>query len=326
MAQAKPEAGVDYPSTFLELQSWFADEASCVEYLARLRWPDGFVCPACGFGESWRTATGLWMCKQCQRRTSVTAGTIFHRSKLPLQTWFAAVWFVTSQKTGVSALGLQRVLGFGSYETAWSWMHKLRRAMVRPDRERLRGTVEVDETYLGRRQEGTDGRGTSKDLVVIAVESSTKPRKLGRVRLALIPETTTAALCGFIENVVEPGSTIRTDGLKAYESIATRGYIHEATNLVKSADPAHVEMPGVHRVASLLKRWIAGTLHYGISPKHLDYYLDEFTFRFNRRNSSSRGMLFYRLLEQAVVTEPHPWDTLVADWQWDWPDEDNLWN
>src|SRR5207244_2257161 len=144
--------GVDYPATFQQLQSWLGDEAACVEYLAGLRWPDGFVCPACGHRESWRTAEGLWMCRRCGRRTSVRADTLFHRSRLPLSTWFAAVWFVTSQKNGVSALGLQRVLGFGSYETAWAWMHKLRRAMVRPDRELLAGTVEVDETYLDSRQ------------------------------------------------------------------------------------------------------------------------------------------------------------------------------
>ena len=242
---------------------------------------------------------------------------------MPLQTWFAAVWFVTSQKNGVSALGLQRVLGFGSYETAWAWMHKLRRAMVRPDRERLSGSVEVDETQIGGRREGTDGRGSTKDLVIVAVESQIEPRKLGRVRLALIPDASTANVCGFITNVVEPGSTIRTDGLSAHRDIATRGYQHTATNLVHEPDPAHIHMPGVHRVASLLKRWIAGTLHHGISTKHLDYYLDEFTFRFNRRTSRSRGLLFFRLLQPAVATDPHPLDTLIGDWDWD---DDDTWS
>ena len=317
----KPVSGVDYPSTFQQLQSWFPDEASCITYLAGLRWPNGFVCPACGLRDSWMTATGLWMCKGCERRTSVRAGTIFHRSRLPLQTWFAAVWFVTSQKNGVSALGLQRVLGFGSYETAWAWMHKLRRAKVRPDREMLSGIVEVDETHIGGRKEGTDGRGTTKDLVIVAVESQSNPRKLGRVRLALIPAATTEALCGFIETVVEPGSTIRTDGLIAYANITRRGYRHDPINLIRQPEPAHVYLPGVHRVASLLKRWIAGTLHQGISTKHLDYYLDEFTFRFNRRTSRSRGLLFYRLLQQAVLTDPHPLDTLISDWDWDWTED-----
>src|SRR5579875_3863416 len=147
---SNPVAGVDYPRTFQEFLDWFPDEASCRKYLERLRWPDGFVCPACGSdGKAWRTGRSLLMCAQCGRKTSVTAGTIFHRTRTPLRTWFATVWFVTSQKNGISALGLQRVLGVGSYETAWAWMHKLRRAMVRPERERLSGDVELDETMVG---------------------------------------------------------------------------------------------------------------------------------------------------------------------------------
>jgi hypothetical protein len=147
-----PVAGMDYPATFAQLTSWFPDDEACAAYLARLRWPDGFRCPGCGYPEAWQTAAGLWLCRSCRRKTSVTAGTIFHRSRLPLTDWFAAVWFVTSQKNGVSALGLQRVLGMGSYRTAWTWMHKLRRAMVRPDRDRLDGVVEVDETSVGGRE------------------------------------------------------------------------------------------------------------------------------------------------------------------------------
>jgi hypothetical protein len=144
-----PRAGVDYPNTFGQFHDWFSTDEACLEYLAKLRWPDGFVCPKCGNRDYWRTGAGLWMCKGCSRRTSVTAGTIFARTRTPLRTWFAAVWFVTSQKNGVSALGLQRVLGMRSYETAWAWMHKLRRAMVRPDREMLSGLVEVDECFVG---------------------------------------------------------------------------------------------------------------------------------------------------------------------------------
>jgi hypothetical protein len=156
--------------------SWFPDDASCVAYLARLRWPQGFVCPACGAGEYWRTGTGLWMCKQCQRRTSVTAGTIFHRTRTPLSTWFAAVWFVTSQKNGICALGLQRVLGFGSYETAWAWLHKLRRAMVRPDSDRLAGVVEVDEKMVGGPTEGSGGGYADKTAVMMAAERKRIPQ------------------------------------------------------------------------------------------------------------------------------------------------------
>src|SRR6266571_4907305 len=144
-----PRAGVDYPATWPAFESWFPDDDACRAYLTRLRWPDGFVCPDCDASEAWETERGLWMCRKCGRQTSVTAGTIFHRTRYPLRTWFAAAWFVCAQKNGASALGLQRVLGFGSYETAWAWMHKLRRAMVRPDRDQLSGVVEVDETFVG---------------------------------------------------------------------------------------------------------------------------------------------------------------------------------
>jgi hypothetical protein len=151
---ARPVGGVDYPRTYQEFRAWFPDDAACRDYLARLRWPDGFSCPECGCGGGWRTGKGLWMCAECARKTSVTAGTIFHRSHTPLSTWFAAVWFVTSQKNGVSAQGLKDALGFGSYETAWAWLHKLRRAMVRPDRELLAGVVELDQSFVGGRSPG----------------------------------------------------------------------------------------------------------------------------------------------------------------------------
>jgi len=243
----------------------------------------------------------------------VTAGTIFHRSRLPLTDWFAAVWFVTSQKTGVSALGLQRALGLGSYETAWSWMHKLRRAMVRPDRDRLDGIVEVDETFVGGRERGkrTAGRGTTnKATVGIAVELR-EPKGFGRVRLAYLREVSSEALCAFVGNSVTAGATVRTDGWNVYAPLAET-FGHQSIAVSRTGQPAHVVLPGVHRVASLLKRWLTGTLHYGYSVDQLDYYLDEFTFRFNRRASRSRGLLFYRLLQQAVATDPHPYSELVT--------------
>jgi len=308
-------AGVDYPATFPQLLAWFPDDDACRRYLERLRWPEGFSCPMCGSGEAWRISTGAFMCAVCGRKTTVTAGTIFHRSRLPLTSWMAACWFVCSQKNGVSALGLQRVLGFGSYQTAWAWMHKLRRAMVRPDRDLLSGVVEVDETFLGAREKGknTDGRGTTnKAVVVIAVELLENPKRLGRVRMAQLRQVTAESLCGFVATTVEAGSTVRTDGWAAYNRLGSYGYQHEKNNLVKSGHRAHELLPGVHRVASLLKRWLAGTLHHGISHAHLDYYLDEFTFRFNRRTSRSRGLLFYRLLQQAVHTDPHPYRQLTA--------------
>ena len=275
-------AGVDYPATFSQLQSWFVDDSACRQYLERLRWPDGFCCPVCESPEAWRIASGAWMCRDCGRKTSVTAGTIFDRTRSPLSMWFAAVWFVCSQKNGVSALGLQRVLGLASYETAWAWLHKLRRAMVNPDRDLLDGLVEVDETYFGARGP-FDGRGTSKTLIAVAVE--VLPTGFGRVRLARVPDASGASLRGFVHDSVATGATVRTDGLSAYARLATEGYTHTPISVISTGEPAHLALPGVHRVASLLKRWLVGTLHYSISDKHFDYYLDEFTFRFNRRNS-----------------------------------------
>jgi len=307
-----PVAGVDYPGTWPAFESWFGADDACRAYLERLRWPDGFSCPACAATAAWRTKSGLWKCTSCRRQTSVTAGTILHRSHVPLRTWFAACWFVCSQKNGVSALGLQRVLGLGSYESAWALMHKLRRAMVRPDREPLSGLVEVDETFVGAREHaGHRPRRDTKAAVGIAVEIH-DPKGFGRVRLRHLDPLSAQTVRGFIGDVVAVGSTVRTDGWNVYPPITEAGYRHIAVNVVHSAEPAHVGLPGVHRVASLLKRWLEGTLQSGFAHSHLDYYLDEFTFRFNRRTSRRRGLLFCRLLEQAVRTDPHPRDEFRA--------------
>lgn len=307
-----PIGGTDYPRTFQEFRDWFPDDDACLDYLEHLRWPDGFVCPECGCGEGWRISQRrMWMCAACQRKTSVTAGTIFHRSHTPLSTWFAAAWFVTSTKNGVSALALQNQLGFGSYETAWAWLHKLRRAMVRPDRDLLTGAVELDETFVGGVSVGKQGASTDKVPVQIAVER-VSPTKLGRVRFALADAPGSLSLVDFACATVEPGSTIRTDGARMLRRLADRGYQHEFATVYNSPDKSK-ELPGVHMVASLLKRWLIGTLHYRVSDKHLEYYLDEYAFRFNRRNSKARGLLFYRLLQQAVATDPHPLTDLVGN-------------
>lgn len=305
-----PRAGVDYPTTYQELLAWFPDDAACLDYLAGLRWPEGFVCPACGGGEYWRTGKALWMCQSCARRTSVTAGTIFHRTRTPLSTWFAAIWFVTSQKNGVSAQGLQRVLGFKSYETAWAWMHKLRRAMVRTERDRLSGIVEVDETFVGGVSVGRLGGSSDKVPVMVAVEKPGPGRTLGRIRLEVTDRPGTLSLVDFAQRMVTPGSTIRTDGARMMRRLGALGYTHEYTDGYSAEDKTEV-LPGVHLTASLLKRWLIGTLHYAVAEHQLPYYLDEFTFRFNRRNSRSRGLLFYRLLQQAVETDPQPLHTLL---------------
>lgn len=291
----------------MELEQRFSDVATCREYLFGLRWPGGFACPVCGVhGAAIRR--DLWRCEQCGRETSVLAGTVFQDTKLPLTIWFRAMWQVTSQKNGISALGLQRVLGLGSYKTAWSVLHKLRRAMVRPGRERLGGVVEVDEAYWGGEESGVRGRQT-EDKALIAVAAEADGENIGRIRLRHIPNTDRATLHGFIQQSIEPGSTVVTDGLQAYREL--EGYVHDRQ--IQKHQPSDTEhlLPRVHRVISLLKRWLLGTHQGGIAQEHLDDYLNEFTFRFNRRTSTSRGKLFYRLAQQAVQVSPAPFDSLT---------------
>lgn len=290
----------DYPRNGIELEMQFSTEEACKDYLFRLRWPNGFVCPRCQAKGNWMATRGRLVCSQCQHQTTVTAGTIFQDTHKPLMMWFRAVWHVTSQKNGASAMSLQRELGLGSYSTAWTWLHKLRRAMVRPGRDRLSGTVEVDETYWGSEEEGMIGRKTeSKALIAVAVEDTGK--KIGRIRMKRIPNTSRETLHGFIAETVELGSTIRTDGLQSYRELL--GYAHDR-QIQSHQEPDEHLLPRVHQVVSLVKRWLLGTHQGGIGHAHLDYYLDEFTFRFNRRNSKSRGKLFYRLLQQAIQVDP----------------------
>jgi transposase-like protein len=222
------------------------------------------------------------------------------------------MWFVTNQKNGGSALGLQRLLGLGSYQTAWSWLHKMRRAMVRPGRERLRGRVEVDESYVGGLEEGVHGRETEKKAIVAIAVELLFPKGFGRIRVRQVPDVSAASLTRFVRDAVEPGSVVHTDGWAGYKDLPKHGYKREVSVLAESSELAHVELPGVHRVASLLKRWLLGTHQGAVSRKHLDYYLDEFAFRFNRRSSKARSLLFYRLLQQALQVEPAPYATLVA--------------
>jgi transposase-like protein len=246
----------------------------------------------------------------------VTAGTIFSKTRTPLRVWLAAAWYVTNQKQGVSALGLQRVLGLGSYQTAWMMLHRFRRAMVRPHREPLQGVVEVDETYLEMSDRQPGGRAkrkshTQRALVVLAVEIH-EPRGFGRIRLRRVARDSQDQLIPFVQECVAPDARVCTDGSTAYLPLAELGYDHQRTIMVGSDTPAHASMPGVHRVAALIKRWLLGTHHGAVHPEQLDAYLDEFVFRFNRRSSRSRGLLFYRLLQQAVITGPQTYSQVAA--------------
>lgn len=305
---------MDYPRDWPEFLRFFGDEAACLSYLERLRWPGGFGCPGCGYGAAWRTKRGLWVCRGCGRQSSVTAGTLLAGTRTPLSSWFAAVWQLTNQKQGLSALGLQRMLGLGSYETAWAQLHKLRRAMVRPGRELLDGLVEVDEGYVGGREVGVAGRLTEdKAIVACAVEVRPGAREsAGRVRLTRLERVTKKTLEGFVCEAAAAGARVRTDGWNAYAGLPELGFHHEPINLTATAESASTSMPHVHRVFALLKRWLLGTHQGSVESHQLDYYLDEFSFRFNRRRSSHRGLLFYRLLQEVVATEPIPLKQLVG--------------
>jgi len=291
----------DYPTTLMAFEKQFLTENACLNYLYKLRWPKGYLCPHCGNNKGWRIRDDLIQCANCFYQASITSGTIFHRTRKPLTIWFRAIWWVTSQKHGANALGLQRILGLGSYKTAWAWLHKLRRAMVRPNRDCLVGTIEIDETYIGGEKHGKRGRGAlGKALVLIATEI--EETHIGRIRLQLIKNASATSLETAIQSMVEKGSEIQTDGWAGYNQLNLLGYKHEVVR--KASEIGQNLLPHCNRVASLLKRWLLGTHQGAVAHEHLNYYLDEYTFRFNRRTSQYRGKLFYRLLQNAVALEP----------------------
>jgi hypothetical protein len=253
--------GVDYPRYWDEFLSFFSSDEDCLAYLARLRGPA--ASDAAGAGTYWYRGDGRYLCCSCRRKTSVTAGTLFAGTRIGLRTWFAAAWYVVNQTSGVSALGLQRVLGFGAYETAWAWLHKLRRAMV-PTSGKLTGNVEVDESYGGGVEAGASGRETlTESAIAIAVERRGPRGAAGRVRTRRIPNTGRDYLMNFIQDNVEPGATIITDGWPTYRNGRALGYEHDAHNVSKSGKQAHELLPACHRVSALLKRWLLGT-HQGV--------------------------------------------------------------
>lgn len=277
-----------YPRHFQEFLEQFKNEDDCWNYIYEIRWPNGFVCPKCRERDKyWLTDHKLIHCSSCGHQTSVTGGTIFHGTRKPLLLWFHIMWWVVAQKTGASANNLMDFMGFGSYETAWLWLQKLRRAMVRLERDRLSGEVEVDETYIGGKEigKGKQGRGSeAKILVIVATECHGK--QIGRVRFKCVPDSSIENLEQFVNENIEPGSKVITDGWSGYNFlIGSPTYNHEVKPILSSKKQAHELLPHVHLVDSLVKRWINGTHQGKISPKYLSYYLDEFAFRFNRKLS-----------------------------------------
>lgn len=296
-----------YPGTVVQFAGWYPDDAACLDYLAWLRWGDaGFDCYLCGaVGRGWLRADGTsWDCGACRSRTSATAGTIFHRTRTPLTVWFRAAWELTTRANGVSARGIQRSLELGSYQTAWTMLHRFRLAMVMPSRAKLSGVVEVDDMFIGgRNKPGMAGRSRRPHKTPVLMMAEVRPRGIGRCRAVVLPRLDGVSLRAALNANIELGSTIRSDGLVVLGQSMT-GFVHDRISVQGSATPAHVLFPVVSRVQSQAKRWLEGTLQGAAEPEHLQAYLNEFEFRFNRRKARKPGLLFYRLLEQAVHTAP----------------------
>ena len=312
-----PRAGAHYPRSLGEFQAWFRTDADCFDYLEWLRWPAGFACTGCGHKRGWRLGDGRFQCSGCGGRTSVTAGTIFDRTRTPLTVWFNACWQFATGKDGISALSLKRTLEIGSYQTAWAMLHRLRSVLVRPGRDRLEAVVEVDETYIGGLETGLSGgraRG-KKVLVGIGVEIR-EPRGIGRCRMRPLTDGSASSLHPFVEDHVKPGARVVTDGWQGYSGLEKLGYVHDRRSQRAAracGEDADKLLPAVHRVASLAKRWLLGTHQGSVDDAHLASYLNEFVFRFNRRRSRSRGMVFYRVLELAVAHDPVRYEDLIAE-------------
>lgn len=300
-----------YPMNQIEFEELFKTEQNCIDYLIAIRWPHGFECPICGSIRSWKKSNGRFECIDCHKETTVTNGTIFHKSTKPLLVWFHAIWWMIAQKNGVSAKGLQKILGLGSYQTAWTWLHKFRRLMILSSRTKLKGVVEVDEVLVGGKTSGKRGRGAEgKTLVAVAVE--VLGRKTGRTRLSKIPDASSESLIAFIEENIEVSSTIITDGWPSYSDLSKKGYQHIVQKATVEDDDQEV-LPNVHRIASLLKRWLLGTHQSYLNKNKLGYYLDEYVFRYNRRTSKSRGLLFLRIIEQGVHAEPITYINIIKN-------------
>jgi transposase-like protein len=299
-----------FPRTLPEFEQRFASEAACREYLVQMRWPDGFRCPRCGHGRCWTNRRHLLVCRQCQHQSSLTAGTILHGSRKPLRTWFLAMWWISTQKTGGSAKGLQRLLGLGSYQTAWMWLHKLRHAMVRLEREPLEGPVEIDDAYFGGVERETSTTTKAKVLVAVEVPGGERSRA-GRVRFQVVKRFTRPTLIRFVRDYVAPGAVVITDGLPSYALVTRHGFGHEPRVVGSDRRQASRLLPYTNRVISLAKRWLLGTHQGRVSHKHLQPYLEEFAFRFNRRKSRHVGWLFNRMLEQSLQAEPHTYRDVV---------------
>ena len=300
------------PPNALAFEKRFRTERSCRLALLRTRWPDGFACPRCGSPRYFELRSRpVIECARCKKQVSLLAGTLFHAAKLPLTLLFRLVYLVVAEKSGTNACALSRQVGV-SYPTALLWMRKVRDAMSARRRTRLNGEVEVDETIVGGKQEGSRGRRLGKKLYVVVMAEDRGDDGIGRIRLRAAERADGKTLGRIVRSEVEKGSLLRTDGWSPYRRLADEGYGHVALAIEGSGEPAHVRLPLVHLVASLLKRYLRGTFHGSTSRRWLQTMLWEFEYRFNRRRSGRRPLLFFRLLESGVRQRPRTRDQLEA--------------
>jgi transposase-like protein len=300
-----------FPINLIQYHQQFPDENSCRAYLERLKWPDGFRCSRCGHKHGYRLKTRtLIECAGCGYQESLTAGTVMDNSKKPLQFWFLAIFLMMSSKGGIAAKELQRKLGLGSYQTAWTWLHKLRGLVSQQGKAPLHGLVEVDEAYVGGEREGARGRQReNKALIGVAVEN--RGQRIGRIRLEVVTDAGGESLKDFVERRISAGSMVHTDGWHGYKGLTGKGYIHWREVISHSDKKATNVFSHVHLVISLLKRWILGTHQGGTSKKHLQKYLDEFVFRFNRRRAKAEGYNFFQLLVLGAKVKAMPYRMIV---------------
>jgi transposase-like protein len=295
---------MDYPRNQIEFEEAFSTEEKCLEAVSAIKWPRGFICPRCGGTDARTKSRHRVVCRTCQHETSPLVGTVFTGAHKPLRTWIHALWWITGQKNGISASGFKNIMGLGSYETAWSWLHKLRHFMGQARRRPLSRTVEVDECFVGGERHGKGRSAGGKVLVVLAVE--VRGAAIGRIRMAVIPNAGAQYLEAFAAVFIRPGAHVITDGWVGYKHLGHLGFNHEVQFSKSDA------LPRVHRVISLMKRWLLGTHQGRISDKHIQAYLNEFVFRFNRRNSKSRGRLFGTLLHLCVLQKGLTYQNIIT--------------
>lgn len=298
---------MNYPRDQIEFEKMFSNEKQCFDYLVKIRWAQGFVCPKCKCHDHWIIANNLIKCKNCKYQASATRGTIFHRSKKSLIVWFRAIWWIINQQFGVNALELKKILGLGSYRTAWTWLHKLRRLMIIPEKNKLSGTVEVGAIFISSQKKEKNG---SKEQILVIIGVEINKKATNRIKFSIIPDISSKSLTAFICSNIKSGSRIVTADKNNYHNVKALGYQHKIENKNIIFNGINI-LPNVHKIASVLERWLLGIHQHYVSKNKLEYYLDELTFLYNHKTIKSRGLLFFLLIEQGIRHVPVLYNEII---------------